>query len=519
MPSKEINPTEDPRIKIQVIYKPGLMTDILVEPKDILLSLKEYFKANTREFDRDLKEWVEDRKSIVTHIDPELGHFQLPLGLVKWFLLDLTQSGALSPQDIKIIDKRNDPFTPNDIDVEFFRTLTKFKTKEKVRLRDYQFEAVQRALFSPIGIISHPTAAGKGELIVTMARILQNYGQTAVVVPSESSLTSTVKRFEEYGIPYLNYKRVRRLREVENVLVSTPKVILNDIRNGNSNLARGVKYLLTNEAHHSQAETWYSLATELPGLLRCYGFSATPKIGTARSIRLMSFRDCMVRGSHGDVVAHVKSSDISEHISVPKIFNVRYHPSYLRQKDRYEFDWSKVNWYIDTPHRLKFIAEIVNLIDVHTEMTTITFVSKIDKQGDVLYNLFPESTAAWYGGGVVKNKQDLDLDTKSIFDAINERRVRHTIVTSHAREDVNLPTLNVAILFELKDEKTIKQCVGRVVRKGSPSYVINLFDSAPKLLRSQAEQRSEHVCNEYEAEATEIAGREQLVRLIRSGFH
>lgn len=508
----------DPEIKVNIVYSPGLMTDILIEPKEILPYLKDYFKAQTREYDRDNKEWVEDRQSVVPHLDAELGHFRLPLGLIKWFLRDLMESGALDPTNIKILDKRNDPFNPSNVNLSDYKTLVKVKDGEEVPLRDYQLEAVQRALFSPIGIIAHPTAAGKGELIITMARILQEYGQTAVVVPTESSYESTIKRFEEYGVPYLNYKRVRRLREVDDILISTPKVMLNDLQNGNSNLVRGVKYLITNEAHHSQAETWYALATELPGLLRCYGLSATPKLGPPQSIRLMSLRDCMVRGSHGDVVVKVKSAEISEYISVPQIFNIRYHPTYLRQKDRYEFDWAKVGWYVDTPHRLKFISEIVHLIDTHTDMTTITFVSKIDKQGDVLYHLFPESTAAWYGGGVVKNKKGLDLDIKNVFDAINERKIRHTIVTSHAREDVNLPTLNVAILFELKDEKTIKQCVGRVVRKGSPSYVINISDTMPKLLRNQAEQRSEHVCNEYEGEARDINGREQLIRLVRSGF-
>jgi hypothetical protein len=509
----------DPEIKFQLIYSPGLMVDVLVEPKEVMPYLEDYFKATTKEYNKDLKMYVEDRKSIIKSFDHDLGHFQIPLGLVKWFLLDLTESGSLLPQNINIIDKRRDPFNPSLLDFSNFKTLIRIKDNEQITLRNYQVEALKRVFYSPLGIIAHPTAAGKGELIVSMAKILQEFGQVAVVVPTESSFTSTANRFDDYGIPYFNYKRVRQLREVDEIILSTPKVMLNDLRNGNSNLVRSIKYLLTNEAHHSQAETWYELTTELPGLLRCYGFSATPSLGEAKSIRLMSYRDCMVRGSHGEISAYVKSADIAEHISIPHVFNINYHPAFLKQKDRYETDWSKVGWYINKPHRLKFISNIISMIDKYTNMTTITFISGIDKQGDVLYHLYPESTAAWYGGKKVKNKLGLDIDYETIFDAINERNIRHTIVTSHAREDINLPTLNVAILLELKDEKTIKQCVGRVVRKGSPSYVINICDTFPRLLKAQALQRSEHICNEYEGDARDIKNREQLIRLIRSNFY
>jgi hypothetical protein len=233
----------------------------------------------------------------------------------------------------------------------------------------------------------------------------------------------------------------------------------------------------------------------------------------------MSSRDAMIRGTHGDVVMEIKSRHIEEHISVPDILNVIYTPKHIDEDDKNNFDWNYVKNYLYEPNRIKFIAELVNIINEYSDFTTITFVSTIDTQGNPLFEMYPPKTVCWYGGGEIVNNMDIDiseLNKDTVFDAIKNKKVRHTIVTSHAREDVNLPSLNVAIMLDLSKRQAIKQCVGRIVRKGAPSFFINIFDTTPVVLKNQARKRSRYIEEEYGISSIRISNTGDFIKYFKN---
>lgn len=503
-------------MKIDIIISSGMLADVYITPPSESQEILTYLLANEEIYESGIRKV--NKVPVYDFFDTELGHLKLSTGLIKPFLRTIVNSNVIQSSDITLMDQRKDDFDYSKVDFSAYTHLYDYKAEKNVKLYDHQVEGLKTILMREQGIIAHPTASGKGEIIVALSSILQDYGQTVVILPTSSSLISTAKRFERYQIPYCRYHDVRHEENVDCVILSTPKVLLNDVHAVDRPLVKSIKYLITNEAHHSQAATWRNLAVTLPGLLRCYGLSATPAVSSKDDIRKMTLREAMIRGSHGNIVSEIKSKEIKELISVPTILNVKYKPPKINEYARFERDWFKLRHHLYRKPRLEFVASLVNLIDQQTKFTTVTFVSMIEKQGDILYELYPDTAVAWYGGGIVKNKLGYDLDKVSVFDAIIQGHVRHVIITSHGREDINLPNLNVAIMMELASIGTVKQCVGRVVRHGTPSFLVNVNDTFPNVIKNQAWKRSNIIQTEYGARYTTCESLHEFSELIKQFY-
>lgn len=503
-------------MKLEIHFSPGILTTIIVTPPDeVKILARNYLKSKVTKYDQRTSNYFTYQVKVYDHYDKKTGTIAIPSGLVKSLLIDLLADNFIEKTDIHITDTRqdSDDFHLSKINIDDYKNLYNHTKQIDVSLRDYQFEGVKALLSNRLGILSFPTSSGKGEVIVALAKILQQYGQVLILVPSNVSLISTKERLVDYGINYYQYHKIRCLSQVDGVILSTPKVIYNDLAN-KDNVLSTVKYLLTNEVHHVQATTWFEAAKSLPLIVRSYGFSATPDVSeptSSISIKDSNIRDSMIRGTHGDVVMEVKSRDIQKYLSVPEVINVIYSPDNVSKKDYNSFDWTYIRKYIHEPDRIKYIADLCQIIHRSSDFTTITFVSWIDLVGDKLYDLYPPGTCCWYGGGNIKtNVEGLTLTNDTVFDAIKNKDIRHTIVTSHAREDINLPVLNVAIMLDLAKEQTIKQCIGRVVRKGSPSFFVNVFDTSPKVLSVHAKKRTQFIANEYGVKPTKVGSLDEF---------
>jgi hypothetical protein len=508
-------------MKLKINFSPGLLTEIFVDPpEESKFIYKNYLYCREQVYDAYLKKFVDETTYIQDSIDEVTGCILLASGLVKWLLIELLSDNIISKDDLEIIDSRDDTFQLSEVNPKDFSQLYNHVKQMDVQLRPYQVEGLKTVLSSNLGILCFPTSSGKGEIIVALAKVLQPFGQVLILVPSMASLHSTRERLNDYGIKHYQYHKIRGMSELDGVILSTPKIIHNDLfKRSSDSILNNVKYLLTNEVHHVQAKTWYEVSKELPQVVRSYGFSATPdiiKTSSIHAIKDMSPRDAMIIGTYGNIVMEVQSKDIEQYISVPETLNVVYSPKHIKKEDLFNFDWNYMKRYTNSPSRLQFVTDLVQVIHEYTSFTTITFVSFIESQGTPLYNAYPPGTACWYGGGNVINNVGLELDRESVFEAIKEKKIRNTIVTSHAREDINLPVLNVAIMLELSNKKSIKQCVGRVVRKGTPSFFINVADTMPKILSIQADKRSKFISDEYGTKSITIQNMNEFIRFFKS---
>jgi hypothetical protein len=482
---------------LEIYFKPGLQTDIFFTPPEAVEVMVQYVETIVKTWDGASRSHIFSKESIASDLDPVIGRLVLPRGLVKWFIRSLHEDGFITNGNLKIVDELKDSFHLSRLDLSLYYDLYDLEEKKTIRLRDYQQEGILTALSDFQGIIAHPTGSGKGEEILVLSNILLEHGNVLILCPSGASLRSTAKRFELYGVSYCEYLDVRDEEDVEVAVIGTPKAILNDLRNFRPNFLKNIRYLISNEAHHAKGTSWYDVSIELPNVLRSYGFTATPDIISKRPIHESHKYEAMIRGSHGEVVHEKTSKELAEYLSAPLNLRVMYSFPYKKKNQDLEFSWGYNKRFLNADRRLKYFSNIAHIINDYSDFTSITFVSEKANQGDKLYEWYPDLTATWYGGGVIENNCGLDLDIDSIFSAIIEGHVRHTIVTSHAREDINLPTLNFALVFELVKRGPIKQACGRVSRPNSPSFFVNLCDTAPGLLALQADKRSNIVEEEY----------------------
>jgi superfamily II DNA or RNA helicase len=155
------------------------------------------------------------------------------------------------------------------------------KTMEKITLRDYQEEGIdniktafnkkhKRVLFV------QPTGTGKTVMFADMVAKAAQIGNTSIiVVPRVHLITQTAKKLEEFGIKVITIRESKKKLIVEagQVLVDTEKTIANRLKSGL--LEIDPKFIIIDEAHHSEAKTHQKIISYFPKSF-LLGMTATP---------------------------------------------------------------------------------------------------------------------------------------------------------------------------------------------------------------------------------------------------
>ncbi|MHA2164064.1 MAG: DEAD/DEAH box helicase [Candidatus Thorarchaeota archaeon] len=214
-------------------------------------------------------------------------------------------------------------------------------------LRDYQQDAVTRALAATRGVLHMATNAGKTLII---ASIIKSIGYRAVViVPTRPLLTQTADSLEQMlGIPIGRFGAGSA--ELQDVTVSTmaslPKLVKADL-SGNATV-------IIDECHHTKAATLFDNLFVIPGPYR-YGLSGTP-------MTLDVLSDLKLYGATGPVIYTVKNMDlIEEGWSVPP--DVRFLK--VDEPDLWDanYDTAYRECIVSNDARNKMIANVVESAD------------------------------------------------------------------------------------------------------------------------------------------------------------
>ena len=150
-------------------------------------------------------------------------------------------------------------------------------------LRDYQEEAVQKALVNYRGIINFATGLGKTKTAISLIRSLKR--KTLVVCPSKSIAFQFKKELEDaFGISKVGFIGDGKYKP-NLITVGIAQSVVNKI-DLIKELDLGV--VIVDEAHHIAASTFYSIATGLANTGRIYGLSATAFRSDGKDIYLQA---------------------------------------------------------------------------------------------------------------------------------------------------------------------------------------------------------------------------------------
>jgi superfamily II DNA or RNA helicase len=241
-------------------------------------------------------------------------------GLVPWLIARLAREGIR----VEVDDQRPEPL-PRDTQLAGLRS--------NVELRPHQLEAIDRALTAERGVIHHPTAAGKTEICVELARRI---GRPALVLVHRKDLMyQTAERFmktlgcgkETIGVIGDG------LWEPQVITIATFQTLYMRLKEGVTDVQRWLREEIgqvhVDECHHLPAKSYEKVMAQLWSARWRYGYSATPykEADPETFFKVASWL--------GPTVHQVGTEELAErgHLVPADVFMIRLKPSPVTYKD------------------------------------------------------------------------------------------------------------------------------------------------------------------------------------------
>ena len=391
------------------------------------------------------------------------GGVKVPTGLLGYAI---EQAKALG-EEVVLKDMRRIPTKGNKKETSF-------------QLRDYQKEAVRKALFAQRGIIWHPTGSGK---TLTAAYLVGNIGLEALyLVPNLTLLEQTERKFKEWFGAYAG-KVGEGVFNPNLFTIATPQTIWSRFSIGDvKSLLVKTKVLVIDEAHHvghaqHRLNTWYRICSECEQARWRFGFTATP--GEDKDVQRK-----MLEAQTGRVIHYVSSEQLVEQGHLAKAEVKMYCVDAHRKKKVPDWDWEEqYNWegiykecILGNDERNDRIVEVTKEL-VERDKRVLVCLFQVEKHGKVLI----EKLGKVLGNGFARFVcgQTPAEERKQAVKDFESGEVRVLVGTVFG-EGLDIPKMDAVVLAGAgRSRKITIQQLGRVLRcaKGKEgAIIIDFYD-------------------------------------------
>ena len=337
-----------------------------------------------------------------------------------------------------------------------------------VQLRDYQNEAVEKAMGNYRGIINLATGLGKTKTAIYLIRQLKR--NTLVVCPSKSiALQFHAELVEAFGKSKVGFVGDGKYKP-STVTVGIAASVCNRIDDIKA-LDLGV--VVFDETHHTPANTFYAIADGLGAVGRIYGLTAT----AFRS----DGKDLLIHAACGDILVQ---RDVSWGVSNGWLSQPYFIVRNVTTTGR-DFKDDKLKSYRE--HILKNKDMNDRLISDISAFTSagkfvLVLVDQIE-HGDILAN----ATNVSFANG-------RDKGSETLISAFNDGKIKALIATDGlVGEGVDTRNVEVLIIANFTASKSaVLQAVGRGLRKTPAKDKCIILDYIPtgsSMLSRHANQR------------------------------
>ena len=377
----------------------------------------------------------------------------------------------------------------------------KFKVDGEVR--KYFYEALEACRKNFMGFIVLPPGSGKTEIQITLAtNQLREYGTGIILVPSNVIKSQFLERCKNYHIPIKDYAKNRCCIEENNIYISLPKILVNDLSSNSSKDLEGISWILVDEAHHTSSNLWHRVCIGLSSLKRIHGFSAiSHQDDKFAYYGVKGAREASILGS---VLYKSDLKTLGKFLDSPKLLEIEYkwgsNWSHLYETNQ----WQKIQRAVSqAKDRNQLLAEILlNLCE--KKYLTIMYVTTC-KHGEEIFALCKSDPriAIWYGGGDIRSPRE-DVETaddvrefcgKSLFGIISTN-------TYHMIEglDISKSPIDCVVLCIGRAVSMVTQITGRVTRPNNREpLVINIWDIGVRALMYQSMRRTNIIKRTFNA--------------------
>jgi superfamily II DNA or RNA helicase len=283
-----------------IVHLNNLQATLVSATEDERVWLREYlsFEDQSRKFVRGRDGRVEARAAPRVSL---LKGSTFPAGLVGL----VRKNGIVKHFNVEVVDKRVRPCEPLDVPLDW--------------LRDYQLEAVDRAVKKTRGILDSPTGSGKTEMAIGIAMRLGKTN-TLMITPEADLMHNAARRWEK-RVPGVQAGRIGdgHMTPCDGFTAATFQTLASRMKKEPKlrDYLATVGCMIIDEVHTLPADSFYAVAQAIPAYWRI-GMSGTP---LARGDRKSLFSIA----STGAIIYKIEPSLLIErgYISRPRIRMLR----------------------------------------------------------------------------------------------------------------------------------------------------------------------------------------------------
>ena len=355
----------------------------------------------------------------------------------------------------------------------FVRGLRPTLNGRRIKIRDYQIDAIAHAIATDRSLLISPTASGKSLIIYCLVRYYQMMElKTLILVPTTSLVEQMYKDFEDYGWSSGTYcQRIYQGhdRKVQkDVVISTWQSLHRMPRA----YFRQFGAVFGDEAHLFKAKSLTGIMTKLDTCK--YRFGLTGTLDGTQTHRLV------LEGLFGKAKYVVTTKEL---IDNKTLSNLKINCIVLKYPDEdrqivKDFEYAAELEYIVTKiERNNFLCDLVG----HCDGNTLCLFQFVEKHGEPLYNIindkYKDRKVFFVYGGV-------STDTREEIREIVENETDAIIVASYGTfsTGINIRNIdNIVFASPSKSKIRVLQSLGRGLRLGDKSKSLKVFEISDDL--------------------------------------
>ena len=379
-----------------------------------------------------------------------------------------------------LLDK--DEQDPNQI-YEYIKDLKLTSRGQNIEIRDYQFDAVMKALNLNRCVLLSPTGSGKSLIIYCLSQIWLKYltdgfrypksGRVLIVVPTTSLVEQMQKDFVDYG---LNEKAVHKIYSGK------------DKDNIDSSIV-----ISTWQSIYKLPQEWFNQFGMVIGD-ECHGFKsksltdimnkcteAKYRIGTTGTLDNAQVHHLVLQGLFGKIHRVTTTKALQDNNTLAKldinIIILKYNEEIRKSLGKVTYQ-DEIDWIVKNKSRNTFIRNLA----LDASGNTLVLFNFVEKHGKPLFDMIndkaEEDRKIFYVSGEVETS-----DREAIRE-ITEKQKNAIIVASLGTfsTGINIKNLhNIIFASPSKSQIKVLQSIGRGLRKADDGRITRLYDIADDL--------------------------------------
>ena len=372
---------------------------------------------------------------------------------------------------------------------------------EAIQVRDYQLDAIYKAISDERVLLLSPTASGKSLIIYSTLRWhLTENRKCIIIVPTTSLVEQLYADFEDYSTAngWRVKDHVQKLYSgfskefTKDVLITTWQSIYLQPKAW----FRQFDVIFGDEAHQFKAKSLTTVMEKMDNIRY--------RIGTTGTLDNKKIHRLVLEGVFGPVhrVTTTKALMDSGRLANLNITClVMKYPEEIRKAQKNATYQDEMDFIITNERRNKFIRNLA----VKSEGNTLVLFQFVEKHGKVLYDLIKEKAHGSrkiffvYGGTETSDRESIRHITEGEEDAI--------IIASFGTfsTGINIPSIeNVIFASPSKSKIRNLQSIGRGLRLKNGKTSCNLYDIADDLhWKSWKNHTLNHAAERYKTYAEE----------------